>query len=341
MNRGLDGARATVATGAATHLVAGLLVAALATAPVQAGVRAYAAGDIADCGGRDPATTPAAATARMIPDGAAVLVLGDAAYPFATRAALESCYGPTWGRLRSSTYAVPGNHDYVAGTPRDFLAYFGERNGHRTYFRAPLGDWWVVGLDSDLSGNALARQASWLARELAAVGDDGRCIVALWHHALFSTGLHKGDGDRMKPAWAALDAAGADLVLSGHEHFYESFEPLDVDGASRETGIREFVVGTGGAHLVDLSLSSRHRAFAREHGVLELELERDRYRWTFRTIGGEVRDQSEAPCRRAAQPVKRTAAATRATMASTRAALTGPAVSTAIEPRAAGTITTR
>lgn len=326
---------------AAVRLVAGALAAVLVAAPAQAGVRAYAAGDIADCRGRDPATTAAAATARMIPDGAAVFVLGDAAYPFATRAVLEGCYAATWGRLRSSTYAVPGNHDYVAGTPRDFLAYFGERNPRRTYFRASLGDWWVVGLDSDLAGKSLARQTSWLTRELAAIDGDGRCIVALWHHALFSTGLHKGDGDRMKPAWAALDAAGADLVLSGHEHFYESFEPLDADGAARETGIREFVVGTGGAHLVDLSLSSGHRAFAREHGVLELEFERDRYRWTFRTTGGEVRDQGEAPCRRAVQPVKRTAAATRATIAATLAALTGPVASSAIEPRSAGTITTR
>ncbi len=319
----------------------GALGALLASDPAAAGLTVYAAGDIADCGGGDPRESAAATTARMIPDGATALVLGDAAYPHANRATLESCYGPTWGRLRASTYAVAGNHDYVAGGPRDFLAYFGERNPGRTYFRAPLGDWWLIGLDSNLAGRALARQAAWLEHELAAIDRDGRCIVALWHHALFSTGLHRGDGARMKPAWIALDAAGADLVLSGHEHFYESFEPLDADGAARTTGIREFVVGTGGAHLVDLSLSSRHRAFAREYGVLELELDRDRYRWTFRNTSGEVRDQGQAPCRRATQPVKRTAAEIRVTIASMLAARTGPSVSTAIEPRAAGTISTR
>jgi acid phosphatase type 7 len=296
----------------------------LAAAAARAGVTVYAAGDIAECAGGDPAASAAAATAQLIPAGAPVLVLGDSAYPRADRATLAACYEPTWGRFKSTTYAVPGNHDYVAGSSRAFRAYFGERNPHRTYFRAPLGDWWLIGLDSNLSDRALARQQAWLARELAATADDGRCLVALWHHALFSTGLHKGDGARMKPAWAALDAAGADLVLSGHEHFYESFEPLDAEGAPRAAGIREFVVGTGGAHLVDLSLSTRHRALAREHGVLELELERDRYRWTFRTVGGEVRDQGEAPCRRAAQPVKRTAAATRASTASRLAAATGP-----------------
>jgi acid phosphatase type 7 len=300
------------------------LVAAVLAAPVTAAVTVFAAGDIAQCDDADPAASAAAATARLIADGAAVLVLGDAAYPLADRATLAACYEPTWGRFRSSTYAVPGNHDYVAGSARDFLAYFGERNRQRTYFRAPLGDWWLIGLDSELAGRALARQQTWLAHELTAIEGDGRCVLALWHRALFSTGLHQGDGARMKPAWRALDAAGADLVLSGHEHFYESFEPLNADGAPRKAGIREFVVGTGGAPLLDLSLSSRHRAFALEHGVLELRLDRDRYRWTFRTTDGEVRDQGEAPCRRVVQPVKRTAAVTRATAASTLAAATGP-----------------
>jgi 3',5'-cyclic AMP phosphodiesterase CpdA len=303
-----------------------MLSAALLAPPaaVSAALTVFAAGDIADCAGGDAAASAAAATARMIPDGAPVLVLGDSAYPVANQATLAACYEPTWGRFRSRTYAVPGNHDYVAGSVRDFLAYFGERNPHRTYFRAPLGDWWLIGLDSDLRDRALARQQAWLVHELATIDGDGHCIVAMWHHALHSTGLHQGDGAPMKPAWVALDAAGADVVLSGHEHFYESFEPLDADGAPRPAGIREFVVGTGGAHLRDLSLSSRHRAFAREHGVLELELEPDRYHWTFRTVGGEVRDHGVAPCRRAPQPVKRTAAAMRATTSWMLPASTGP-----------------
>jgi acid phosphatase type 7 len=312
----------------------------LADAPALADLRVYAAGDVAECAGA-PAESPAARTAGLIPDGAAVLVLGDAAYPLANRATLEACYGPTWGRFKAHTYAVPGNHDYAAGSARDFLAYFGARTPRRTWFRAPLGDWWVIGLDSNLKGAALARQQAWLERQLRDIAGDGRCIAALWHHALFSTGLHAGDGARMQPAWRALDAAGADVVLSGHEHFYEAFEPLDADGNPQEAGIREFVVGTGGAHLVDLSLSSRHRAFARVHGVLELELEKDRYRYAFHTVDGEVRDSGEVPCRRPAQSTNRTAAATRAATASTAAGSAAPRDSTASAPRPAGTITPR
>lgn len=268
-------------------------------APAAVAVEVYVAGDIAECRG-PAADSGAASTAKLIPEDASVFVLGDSTYPFADAATIARCYTPTWGQFRANTYAVPGNHDYVNGSATEFLHYFGARVPHRTWFRARVGDWWVIGLDSYITGATLARQQRWLERELAQIAGDGRCIVALWHHALVSTGLHKGDGARMQPAWQALDEAGADIVLSGHEHFYESFDPLDAAGKPRADGIREFVVGTGGARLVDFSLSSKHRDYARVHGVLELALEANHYRYAFRTVDGELRDQGTATCRRPA-----------------------------------------
>ena len=275
-----------------------LLVAALAPASARAELLAYAAGDIGECDG-PAADSNAARTARLIAAGAPVLVLGDTTYPTAQRATIERCYTPTWGRFLASSYVVPGNHDYVHGTTRDFAAYFGARNPGYTWFRAPLGDWWVIGLDSNLDGSRLAQQQAWLEEQLHEIDGDGRCIVALWHHALFSTGLHSGDGARMRPAWRALDRAGADLALSGHEHFYESFEPRDADGRPALSGIREFVVGTGGAPMHDWSLSGGHRDYARTFGVLELRLAQDHYAWRFLGIDGTSRDAGAARCRRA------------------------------------------
>jgi acid phosphatase type 7 len=276
----------------------------LLASTAEASLTVYAAGDIAEC--NDGAANSAAAqTARLVTEGAPVIVLGDAVYKFATHDQLVGCYGPTWGRFLATTYAVPGNHDYVDGSVADFLGYFGERNGKRTWFRAPLGQsWWLIGLDSSLSTEGLREQKAWLDRELATIKGDGRCLIAAWHHATFSTGLHRGDGDGMKAAWKALDAAGADLVLSGHEHFYESFEPLDAGRHPKPVGIREFVVGTGGATLKDLSFSTGHRVFAREHGVLELDLDPDRYRWTFHTVKGTTPDRGEASCRNASVALK-------------------------------------
>ncbi len=88
----------------------------------------------------------------------------------------------------------------------------------------------MIGLDSNISGATLDAQQAWLDAQLKAIEGDGRCVLAMWHHPVFSTGLHRKDGKRMLPAWAALEHAGADLVLNGHEHFYESFERKDSTG---------------------------------------------------------------------------------------------------------------
>jgi len=279
------------------------LVVSAAAPRTWAGVVAYAAGDVADCS-RSPQKSAAAQTAKMIPPEAVVFVVGDTTYPFADRATLESCYAPTWGQFLSRTYAVPGNHDYVQGSPQDFLDYFGERNPPHTWFRAQVGDWWVIGLDSNLRGTELDEQQAWLADQLGTIEGDGRCVLAMWHHPVFSTGLRRKDGAHMRPAWAALEQAGADLVLNGHEHFYESFDPKDDIGRSKPDGMREIIAGTGGAHLYDLSMIRGAKTFARVHGLLELHLEKDHYRYTFRTVSGRIRDSGFARCRRApsAQP---------------------------------------
>jgi hypothetical protein len=261
-------------------------------------VLAYAAGDVAQCGEAPAQKSVAARTAKMIPDTAMVFVVGDTAYPHATHATLEACYAPTWGKFLSRTYAVPGNHDYVGGSAADFLDYFGARTPHETWFRAQVGDWWVIGLDSNLSKEKLIQQQSWLEDQLHQIEGDGRCVLAMWHHPLFSTGLHHGDGNRMRPVWEDLDRAGADLVLNGHEHFYESYGPRDAAGHDLPVGLREIIAGTGGAQLRDLSLAGGYKTYARVHGVLELHLQKDRYEYAFRTLDGQIRDSGSAQCRR-------------------------------------------
>jgi hypothetical protein len=261
----------------------------------------YAAGDIGECRG-DVAKSAAADTARLVPDGATVLMLGDAAYPFADKATLAYCYAPTWGRLRASTLAVPGNHDYLGGSPAAFAVYFPQPSPGQRYFRVRHGEWWLIGLDSNLRGQWLTAQMDWLRGELGAIQGDGRCLLAFWHHPVVSTGLHRSDGAPMEPAWRMLAAEGADLILSGHEHYYESFGPLDGEQHAAQQGVREFIVGTGGARLKDVSLAPwRHRAFALVHGVLELTLEPGSYGWRFIATNGEVLDRGDSRCRRPLQ----------------------------------------
>ena len=274
-------------------------LAASAIAPVAgAPLVVYAAGDVAECRNRPPEDSGAAETAKLIPAGATVLIPGDTAYPFATAATYASCYEPTWGRHRATTLAVPGNHDYVNGRSDDFQAYFGAGASAEGYFARRLGDWLVIGLDSQRTGEALDRQYEWLEatlRENAGV----RCTLALWHMPAFSSGIEHGSTPKMQRFWALLEQNGAEFVLNGHEHFYEAFGPLDAGGQPTADGMREFIVGTGGARLYPIWNPIHHsRLRLARHGVLKLTLDDGSYSWQFIDVAGRVRDRGEAGCRK-------------------------------------------
>jgi 3',5'-cyclic AMP phosphodiesterase CpdA len=273
------------------------------------GLQVYAVGDIADCNHRAPADSMAARTSRLVPEGAWVLGLGDMAYPLADAQALTSCYEPTWGRHRAMTLATPGNHDYVRGHAGDFSEYFGvdapHDGGFIAFTRALTDGWRLVALDSNVDGDALQAQYEWLGRLFAADANASArtpgCLLVMWHAPLYSSGMHRGSGDKMRPFWQLIDRQGADLVLSGHEHFYERFDPLDAAGRPPGDGEapRQFVVGTGGARLYGFwKPPYRSQARVLEHGVLHLSLERGRYSWRFIDVAGRVRDAGVARCRR-------------------------------------------
>ncbi len=258
---------------------------ALAAADASA-YTVYAAGDIARCKHPDPKWSGAAATAHLV-EGllradarSAVLTLGDHTYPKGTAAEFERCYGPTWGRFRDRTWPTPGNHEYATPGATPYFAYFGARAG-RGYYSLRLGSWLVISLDSNLRGAAHAAQIDWLRGELAR--QPATCTLAFWHHPLYTSGGHLGPG-RMRDAFALLHGAGAEIVLSGHDHDYERFAPQDADGRlDRARGLRQFVVGTGGAYATPFLQLTPHSEVreASYDGVLALRLLDGAYEWRF------------------------------------------------------------
>jgi hypothetical protein len=104
----------------------------------------------------------------------------------------------------------------------------------------------------------------------------------------------------MRKVFAALYAAGAEVVVNGHDHGYQRFKPVDSLGVVDATnGIREFVVGTGGASLYDFPTDSplikvRDNS---SHGVLELTLAPGSYSWEFLAVPGDTfTDTGRADC---------------------------------------------
>ena len=256
------------------------------------------AGDIADCG-----LDGDSATATLVASIAGtVFTAGDNVYPAGSAGQFRDCYGPTWGRFLDRTRPAPGNHDHETRDLAGYLGYFGAAAAPagKSWYSYELGTWHVVVLDSscDAVGGCgpNSDQGRWLTADLA--GSRARCTLAIWHHPRFSSGEH-GDDAAVAPFWRALYDAGADLIINGHDHDYERFAPQDPEGREDRTrGIREFVVGTGGAALRGFSspaANSELRA-AVVHGVIRLTLHRGSYEWAYLPTTPSFTDAGSSRC---------------------------------------------
>ena len=286
---------------------------AVTGAPVLA-----AAGDIA-C---DPLTTtfhggagaPTSCRQRAVsdlvladPTVTAVAALGDVQYQCGGLAAFRRSYDRSWGRFLAMTHPAVGNHEYRADSgvpatdcdPGDdatgYFSYFGSAAGGRGHgwYSYDLGTWHVVVLNTschDVGGcEPGTPQGDWLEADLRAHSRD--CTLAYYHFPTWTSGPR---GSRNGLTFVkALYAHGAEVVLTGHEHNYERFAPQSPDGVADPKGVREFVVGTGGANHTELPItSSAPHSQVRDDGtfgVLKMTLHDGWYDWHF------VRDPGQAP----------------------------------------------
>jgi alkaline phosphatase len=253
------------------------------------------AGDIATDGSADSAT---ASLVDGYPD-AVVFTTGDNAYPDGTAGQFAEFYAPTWGRFVDRTRPTLGNHDARTQGAAGYFGYFGDAAGTdgEGWYSYDLAGWHVIHLNSECGDAGLApctQQRAWLVDDLAA--DATACMIALWHKPVFNSGRHSGKLG-FATEWALLDEAGADIVLNGHDHDYQRYAPQDSTGAASASGMREFVVGTGGAQLYAQTRSLPNlEQFYAGHGVLKLDLAASSYTWTFISVEGGYTDTGTGTC---------------------------------------------
>jgi hypothetical protein len=261
------------------------VVAALAAAAVALASPAtlVAAGDVASC-----RSTGDEATARLLDDlPGTIALLGDSVYEAGTPEEYRRCF--SWRRHKARIRPAVGNHEYGTPGAAGYFAYFRVRQ----WYSYELGDWHVVVLNSNCAPaggcGADSPQARWLRADLAA--HPARCTLAYAHHPRFSSGIH-GSDRTIAPLWNVLVAHGVDVYLAGHDHHYERFAP--------RSGLRQFVVGTGGRSLYPTfgRLAGSETRSSSTYGVLVLTLRAAGYSWRFAPVaGGSYADAGRTSCR--------------------------------------------
>jgi len=263
-----------------------------------------AAGDIAEC---DHQGDEATANILARYPSATIAALGDLAYQHGTPEEFSQCYGPSWGKFKGRTKPTTGNHDEATKNAQGYWDFFGSRGGpyDRYYYSYDLGAWHVVVLNSDcwrVGGcDPADPQAEWLRRDLER--HPALCTLAYWHRPPFSSGRYGAPKDtrRVRPLWRVLYGEGVDVLLTGHEHSYERFAPMNAEGQRNDArGVRLFVVGTGGGNLREFKYDPLPTTEVRQHdtwGVLKLDLKPTGYNWKFLPVaGGSFADSGSGAC---------------------------------------------
>lgn len=236
------------------------------------------AGDIARC-----YISGAKLTANLLDKiPGTVFTVGDNVYQDGTAKEFRECYEPSWGRHKNRTRPSPGNHDYHTKDAVPYFEYFGDNAGPfgLGYYSYNLGSWHILSLNSNIPADEFSTQMRWLRDDLAK--STHKCTLAYWHYPVVASSARRID-PRMREIFAELYAHGVDVVVSGHEHDYERFAPMNARGErDPANGIRSFIVGTGGAQpgLFGKKHPLSEVRFV-EYGVIKFTLKQGSYTWEF------------------------------------------------------------
>jgi hypothetical protein len=207
-------------------------------------IRVWVLGDAGSSGRRTKGEDPGQAQVRdaflkryPVHDLTFLLMLGDNAYESGTDEEYQRGFFAPYSEVLRSKVSWPtqGNHDRSANAyyPVFTLPTKGEGggvpSGSEYYYAFDYGNAHFISLNSELREEEVrASMMAWLRQDLA--GNSKPWTIVFWHHPPLSKGHHDSDdltdsGGRM--AWMRenivpiLDAAGVDLVFTGHSHSYE------------------------------------------------------------------------------------------------------------------------
>jgi predicted phosphodiesterase len=127
-------------------------------------------------------------------------------------------------------YAALGNHD----DPRTQLAYKPFNMGGKRYYTFTKGPAQFFVLDSCYMSS---EEVKWFEEQL--LKSEAAWKIVYMHHPIYSSGRTHGSDMPLRAALEPLLIGhGVDVVLAGHEHFYERIKP--------QHGVQYFTTGSAG-----------------------------------------------------------------------------------------------
>lgn len=171
-----------------------------------------------------------------------------------------------------------GNHDVASANYYQNIFNLPSNNtaGTELYYSVDYGEAIFISLNSEDPGNAA--QATWLHNTLAANVNKKWKIVS-FHAPFYTVGPHAGEMNAYWNTWFKdFDDYGVDLILTGHDHLYERFKPINRNvstsvpvanyGSLPTEGRCQVVCGGAGAPLYDAGSSSFLQTFKKDYHYL-------------------------------------------------------------------------
>jgi hypothetical protein len=281
----------------------------------------------------------------------AFLMLGDGQHNDGELEDYLAYYDTYFRKLKDITYPVTGNHDYyVSDYAEGYFDYFGnpeycsnydlvlqheDSEGNPLgYYSFDIGTWHIVALNSQLArlcnltedllppeGTPAWQQYEWLRADLESHKDGYSGTIAILHHPLYDWELYYKnewitwfDLYTQVHMWELFCEYDIDLVLCGHNHNYQRWAPQTPYGIFDPEGVRQFVVGTGGAYLsrfppeypldqvadyphgIPLETLQNLEYYNDEYfGAMKLVLSESSCEFTFISVDGEIIDEGVIP----------------------------------------------
>ena len=173
-------------------------------------------------------------------DADALVTTGDNVYPEGDQTSFRAAWTDPYGWVQESdldVIASLGNHDIEEDGGAGVMQLL---HMPGPWYRTSVGDADLFVLDANRPSDP--EQVRWLEGSLES--SNAKWKIVVFHQPAFSCAYHDGTPEVVEQWVPLFEQGGVDLVLNGHDHNYQRFEPFH--------GVTYVVTGGGGAPFYEL-----------------------------------------------------------------------------------------